>query len=204
MRPRLLAPMLIALVALSGCASSPHWRFFVLDAVGPEGAPATVAGAPITVHRVDLPAFLDRPEMVRRVDAQRIKVSDSARWGGPIKPMITEVLSEDLARRLPPAEAPLADSAATTRGARPLVVRIHDFAPWPSGKVKLDVSWQVGGGNGSHPISRRETIEVDAGGSDAAHQAAAMSRALGRLADEIVAALGKAPPSTAAPAGQGQ
>lgn len=181
----------IALVA-GGCAGSPRARFYVLNPV-PAKAGSPVRGTgPVTVGRVQIPDFLDRPELVRHMARNRLKVSETERWGGALAAMIRRVLSEDLSRQLPGRVTP----AATTRpqhkaSGRIVTARIYDFSAWPSShQVKLVVAWSlVDAATGKISRQKRETITVGVSGDKTRAQVNGLSRALGVLADHIAAAL---------------
>ena len=181
------------LLLLAGCADSPESRFFVLSPVPPSQPAAAVDGDPLVVDAVDIPESLDRPELVRRLNDYRMDVSDVDRWGAPLGRMIREVFIEDLAERLPRGMV-VVDGRPGDRGpARAVVINIHDFAGWPGGEVKLDVSWAVLDGlQGDPVVRRRQTIQVPTGGTQSINQADGMSRALGTLADIIVSAQARA------------
>lgn len=183
------AAALLLLALLSGCGSSPKSHFHMLDSIPPAHPAAAVRGAPITVDAVHLPDLLDRREMVRRRSPTELEISDTERWGAPLDDMSRRVLSEDLARRLPPGMIIPPDTPQPTGLRRALVVTIEDFTASPSGDVRLAADWTLLAGTPSHPVLRRhEAIEVGDAGSFTT-QPAAMSRALAELADRIVAAL---------------
>lgn len=184
---------LAALVSLAACdvvGDSPQPNFYVLDSVPAESAPPAVEGAPLIVDDVVIPESLERPEIVRRLDRYRVAVSDVDRWAAPLAPMIRDVLIQDLAERLPPGQVAVSGRPGEVWPARTLVVTIHEFAGRPDGSVLLEASWAVLEGREEEAVLReRQAIEVAGSGRGAAAQAETMSRALGRLADRIVAGL---------------
>lgn len=189
--------VLAALLPLAACdlvGDSPQPNFYVLDSVPGEGAPPAVEGAPIIVDDVVIPEALERPEMVQRLDRYRVAVSDVDRWAAPLGPMIRDVLIRDLAERLPPGGVAVSGRPGEVWPARTLVLTVQEFAARPDGSVLLEASWVVLEGREEEAALReRQTIEVAGAGGGAAAQAEAMSRALGRLADRIVAGLARSP-----------
>ncbi len=186
MKARVLA--LLILLGTGGCASSPPARFYLLSAVAPSRTASRSGSGSLIVDRVRIPDYLDRPALVRRTGQNRLDVSDIERWGGSLSAMIRDVLSEDLAERLPGISMAAANSRAQ---ARSVSVRIYDFAAWPAaGEVKLDVEWAIlDPATGAVSAQRRETITVNVSRDQTAAQVNGMSRALGVLADHIAAAL---------------
>ncbi len=192
---RLPAALLAAVALLAGCdivGESPETRFFTLGSVPAEGPPTAAPGAPLVVDAVEIPEALERPELVRRQGDYRIEVSDVDRWAAPLAAMIRDVLIDDLVQRMPPGQVAVAGRPGEVWPARTLVVTLHDFAPAADGRVRLDAAWVVLAGQDEEPSARgREEISV-AGGPGADGQAEGMSRALGELADRIVAELARA------------
>jgi uncharacterized lipoprotein YmbA len=196
--------LVAVLGALGGCGSSPPTNFYALSTTPPAeaAAPATAPGPPILVNAVEIPPVLDRPQLVRGAGSSRVAVSSRDRWAAPLGGMIRTVLAQDLRARLP-AGAVLS-SAEVNGGApkRDLVVDIQEFRADDAGTVTLAADWSLLDGSSRAARPRHERIVVaGVGGGDPGSQAAAMSRALGQLADRIAAAAAK-PGSTAARATQ--
>lgn len=181
---------LFLLLALSACGSSPTTQFFALQPVQPSAAPRDVQGPPISVSAVRLPPILDRPELVRRGAGNDVEIRQERRWAAPLDRMSRLVLTRDLAARLPKGMV-LAPDAPKGGAARNIVVDVEQFDADSTGRVTLDGDWSVIGARNNQTEQRRhERIEVTAAGD----QPAAMSQALGELADRIVAALASAGP----------
>jgi uncharacterized lipoprotein YmbA len=186
---RQLIPLLVAL-ALAGCASSPPTRFYTLEPVPPARPAAALAGAPVTVDAVNVPGLLDREQIVRRSGPNQVDLAGTDRWAAPFDSMARRVLARDLAARLPAQMVLLPGEPSPGGPKRSIVVDIEDFAGDVAGRVVLDARWTLLSGEPSKPVlRRREHIEETAAGPGYDADAAAMSRALGALADRIAAAL---------------
>jgi hypothetical protein len=97
----------LALAALAfgtGCLGGPKPQplFFTLSAASPpEGAP--LASRPelgLVLGQVELPRYLDRPELVTRTGAHRLELWGGVRWGGSLQSDVQRVLADDLSRLL--------------------------------------------------------------------------------------------------------
>ncbi len=101
-RPRRGHTRLVAFLALmlAACGTSPHTRFFAIDAVPATSPPRPVDGPPVRLAAVHLPAVLDRREMVRRGLGNSIEVSGTDRWAAALDRMSLQALGDDLAGRL--------------------------------------------------------------------------------------------------------
>ena len=159
-------------------------RFFVLTATVP--APATrQAGMVLGVGPVTLPGYLRRTQVVTREGEAQVRISENDRWAEAFPAMATRVLTEDLVASL---GAERGASYPWPRTLAPSPVVEVDFARFErdtSGAALLEASWRMRRGASSRPGHSR--ITEPAHGPGMAESAAALSRALGRLAEEITA-----------------
>jgi uncharacterized protein len=184
---RLVIAVLALLPTVGGCSTTPSPRLFTL-APRP-GTPDNRFSGTIEVKRVELAKYLDPPEIVRYVDAYELSMSEYVRWGEGLGDMVTRVLVEDLAQRLPRSQAYAASGPLTLPGPNVTIeVNIDRFESDPSGAVVLAAQW-VAHHERSGDRIRSEQIRVAVGSSDPTAQVAAMSDALGQLADRIASGL---------------
>jgi uncharacterized lipoprotein YmbA len=183
------APFLL-MMALAACGSSPKTEFYTLVPVAPTTtARVDIKGPPIQVGRVDLPSILDRPALVIQGTDAHVIVSDQDRWAGPLDTLVRQALSDDLRSRLGTAAVLAAGDPAPAGKARQLLVVIERFSADSAGRVVLKADWTMGSGNPPRPGAiHHQLIEENAGSTEAGPVTAAMSRALGRLADDIAQA----------------
>ncbi|HET9108670.1 MAG TPA: PqiC family protein [Steroidobacteraceae bacterium] len=190
MTPRLIAVLLVPMLA--ACASSPPTHFFTLEPVAPGAATTAVRGhAPLKVDAVHIPPALDRSSIVRGMSGNQLQISSRDRWAGDLGETIRRVLTQDLARRLPPGMV-IAPDAPPPANARGIVVDILTFQPRDAGQVVLDADWTLLQGSQSHPVLSRSEHLTTAAAPTAQGETAAMSTLLGQLADRITAGIGSA------------
>lgn len=172
------------LLLLTACGSSPKTHFFTLDpAPGSADHAAGWHGSPIEVGGVQLPATLDRLSMVTQGPGEQLNVSDQNRWGAPLDALVRRALTDDLRARLPQG-AVLEPGDSTRHNTRVLALNVQRFIGDASGGVVLEADWSVErDGNSGDPHHVR--IEEQASGLDGSGVAEAMSRALGKLADQV-------------------
>jgi uncharacterized protein len=171
-----------ALLALAGC-SSPENKYFTLSAAEP-AAPAgqAVTGLTIAIDDIQIPAYLDRPQIVIKQDPNRADVREYERWVEPMDGMIRRVLTADLAARLGTGrvlDKPAKDSTL-------LSVTIEEFSQdgdravlrgqWTLKSQQKDAPAGV-----AHSFSRDEPL----GKAETPDMVAAMSRLMGALGDEV-------------------
>lgn len=176
--------VLAGALLLCGCGSSPQTSFFVLDPV--DGA-HVAGGRPVQVAAVHIPPDLDREEMVSEKAPSQLALSSPNRWGAPFDEMFQRTLTQDLARRLPEHDVVFPNEPAPS-GTLKLVVDILAFGSDPSGQVKFDGSWSLVSQGSAQPVVDHHVQLSDAAQNGPAGQAAAMSKIVGLLADQIAAA----------------
>ena len=183
---------LLACCMLVACSSSPPTKFYILNEVAPAAAAAPATAAPnqipLRVEPVVIPPELDRPELVTRSGPNRVHVAGTERWAAPIAEQIRRVLSDDLAARLPARMVADPNEPATKEPRRSLTVAIGEFFGNESCAVTLRATWSL---TNSHGVSQRgnELVQVPPATACTGELPAAMSRAIGLLADRLAMAV---------------
>lgn len=176
---------LILIALLSGCSSSPKPSFYNLST---EGAPSAAADAKtlysVAVGPLTLPEMLDRPQLVVRVDANRVEIDEFHRWAGPLQQDMVRVIAENMAQALAvPRVLSSTQSGAGDADYR-VVVDIQRFDTIPGKGVAIEAAWTVrrsaGGTKSGHVL-----VEESAGTEGYDALVAAHSRALGRISRDI-------------------
>lgn len=185
--------LLAALWSLAACQSSPPTRYFTLTEVAAGSArPGTPSAGPaLQLERVTIPGELDRLEIVRHGESNQLRIATFELWAAPLDGMIQRVLSEDLAARLAPGSVASPNEPAGDQQRR-LYLDIQDFAGNERGDVNLRTAWLLKAPGGSETRGV-EALSADANDASADALAAAMSRALGLLADRLSVMLSAQP-----------
>ena len=185
----------VTVIGLAGCASSPPTQFYSLSAVAAQHSDASTSSTsstsngsdamPLRVAAVHIPPSLDRREIVRLGAGDRLEISGEHRWGAPFDEMVQHVLTQDLVERLPSGDVVL-PSGPAPKGTESVVVDLLQFQSDAGGAVVMQGSWSLlPPGQSSPTLVRDFRYEDSAGAQNFGDQAAAMSRLLGRLADDI-------------------
>jgi uncharacterized protein len=194
MQPRLPRRRLalgLALATLSACGflgpprPDPS-RFFTLSTPAPESgrmSPLTIGMGPNT-----WPGYLDRPQMVTRVDDERIVLSPTERWAEPLRPQFERGLAYQLMGDLGTDEVVVFPWWPSRRIDAVVQVNVRAFEANADGSAHVEAVWTVKDGHREHTLetgqrSIREPISP--GGTEQA--VAALGRALGELGDAIAA-----------------
>jgi uncharacterized protein len=186
MKRFVFAAALIIATLLAACRSSPPTRFFSLTPTDGQKITASGIGGPVHVAAVHISESLDEQELIRESETGRVVVSNRNRWAAPLDEMLREVLTRDLARRLPPRSVVLPDEPSPA-GTRRIVLDVVYFAGDTTGKIVLAGGWSLLPPGSDIPLLTRDVhLRDTTDPSDYANQVTAMSRLLGLLADEIV------------------
>ncbi|MGE5538889.1 MAG: membrane integrity-associated transporter subunit PqiC [Gemmatimonas sp.] len=174
--------------ALAACAGqgTPS-RYYVLSPTAPE-SDRRPDGPAVSVGPVTLAKYLDRPQIVTRPTPNQLDVAEFDRWGGRLEDNVAQTLAEDLGRRLGTARVTVFPAEPVGRTDARVSVTIGQFERIGDGSVVLEARWRLIPAGGE-PTMDSSRIVRRASGSGYAATVAAMSDALGDLAERIAAAM---------------
>jgi uncharacterized protein len=183
---RFLPTAVLSIAAvLPACRSSPPTRFFSLTPTDGQKITASGIGGPVHIAAIHIPELLDEQELIRESQAGRVLVSNRNRWAAPLDEMLREILTQDLARRLPRGSVVLPDGPSPA-GTRRIVLDVLHFSGDTTGKIVLTGGWSLLPPGSDVPLLTREVhLRDTTDPSDYTNQVTAMSRLMGLLADEI-------------------
>ncbi len=184
--------------ALTGCPvtqPTPVTRFYVLGALAPgtEALPGAKREPRLSVElsALDLPQYLERPQIVTRVDANRLLLSEFDKWGGNLEKDMTRVLAGNLSQLLATPEIHAARRAPTPVDVR-LELQVMEFERAPDGRAHLVAQWHLLQGRAKTLLTSRVSKLASAPipkGSEMEATVAAMSGLLGELSRDIATAI---------------
>jgi uncharacterized protein len=182
-----------ACLASASCADSQPTRYYTLAAL-PEarraGMPAEPSDLRVGVGPVALPPYLDRPQLVTRSGDNRVVLADIDSWVEPLQEMFARVLADNLIVLLGTDDVLLLPQRREFALDRQIEVDVTRFDVDTAGNAVLDARWWVYGRNGDKLLrSGRSTITEPAEVGDYTAAAAALSRALGAMSQEIAQAI---------------
>ena len=190
-----LAP-LFAMLVLTACATTPTAKFYTLNAQMTE--PAGVIGdLAFAVGPVDLPRYLDRPQIVTRSGDSRLVLEEFHRWGGSLDEEITRVLAGRIGSRLQTRRVYSYPSRLAADLDYRVALELRTFDGVLGGELRLNVAWSlIADRNGEVVTTRQSDYRVVA--ADAGYEAyvAAMSELLAELGDDLADALASLPANT--------
>jgi uncharacterized lipoprotein YmbA len=188
-----VAPML-AVALVTGCASSPPVRFYV---VTPLAGPAPAARAPgpgVVVAAVRLPEYLERPQLVTRSGDNRLQLEELHQWGGNLAKDLTRVMAENLSLLLASDAVVAAPHTLRMRPDYRVEIEVLRFERAGDARVHLAAKWWLQRGSDGTPLASPTTTlasEPLPEGASAELTVAAMSGVYGELSRAIAQAISR-------------
>jgi uncharacterized lipoprotein YmbA len=181
-----------ALLCIGGCATQPS-RFYVLSSqpyVDTAPAPASPPqGLTIGVGPVNLPPYLDRPQIVTRAGPYELKLAEFDRWAEGLDANFTRVLAENLTLLLPTARVAPYPWSRTTAVDYQVMVEVTHFLSQIGGESVLIADWTLFKGEGQQVLqSGTSRLSAPVAGQGYASVVAAMSQTVADLSREIASA----------------
>jgi uncharacterized lipoprotein YmbA len=193
-RKILISGMTIMTLLLAGCGTSPPAKFYTLTPVVAQRPPETVVETdkytPIGIGPVEIPEYLDRPEIVTRAEQNQLILSEFNLWGGALKTDINRVLLENISAILAGDGIPIITWKAAVTDIHKVPVLISRFDGSLNDIIILKARWTVLDKEGkTFELFRESNITIPVKGSSYSSVVTAMSEALGELSKEIAAGI---------------
>jgi uncharacterized lipoprotein YmbA len=191
-RPAVIAlpcAALVAVLALAGCGTSPPARFYTLSATATAPVPPPTSTLLLAVGPVTVPSVVDRPELVVSAGPNELRLDDFNRWAAPLQDSLSRAIAENLVVLLGTPRVIIFPQALASDPDYRVAVEVRTFESLPGTAAALDAVWTIrrakDGKTQTGRTSAREA--VDGAGYEAL--AAAHSRAVGRLSQDVAAAI---------------
>jgi uncharacterized lipoprotein YmbA len=177
----------VVLILAAGCGSSPSSRFYTLSATpAPAGTPSDLS---VAVGPVTIPAVIDRPQIVVSAGPNQVQLDEFNRWAAPLQSNISRVVADNLAALLGTPRVSLFPQTMSAAADYRVAIQVQTFDSAPGEAATLDAVWTVSRSKDGKSQTGRTAVREAApqGGFDGL--AAAHSRALARLSQDIAAAV---------------
>jgi uncharacterized protein len=201
---------LLLLATLVGCGTDKPTRLYVLSAMPDTTGMTSTHGVAIGIGPVTLPKYLDRPQIVTRVDNNSLAQANLDQWGGDLYDNITHVLATNLSNLLQTDRVSLYPWKDRAPVQYQVTLDITRFERDADGSTVLSVFWSILDPNDGKVLLMRRSTYRDAttvpSGTPAAQGteaqgaqaqttevydaiAAAMSRNLEKFSRDVTAAI---------------
>jgi hypothetical protein len=174
-------------VALATGCGSPASRFYTLSAANaPAATPAKLS---VAVGPVSVPAVVDRPQIVVTTGPNQVRLEEFNRWASPLQNNIARVVAENLVAMLGTPRVTLASQTLSLDADYRAVIEVQGFQSSLGESASLDAVWTVARIKDGKAETGRTTVREAVQEKNYDAIAAAHSRALARLSQDIAEAV---------------
>lgn len=178
-------------VLLAACAtSSPPTRYYLLTAEPSSGTNRPEGPSRdwrvISLGPVEIPPYLDRPQIVDRISDNRLHLKNFEHWAEPLEANFTRVLAENLGQDLARTQVLIFPEKSLTPVAYRILVRIVRFDLDQTKTAVLTVNWSIIDKTNDRVLKRQRSVfrrVVEKNDQEAA--VAARSELIGEFSQEI-------------------
>jgi hypothetical protein len=187
---RMVVLLLALIIGLCACAGkSASSKFYVLSPL-PQSKPGGAEGMAIGVYPISMPDYLDRPQIVTRVNDNEIALDEFNRWAEPLKENLYTVLADNLSTLLNSEKVIKTAQRLRVPTALQVGVEVLQFDGALGGDVVLNVKWGLLEEEGKKLLLvKRSFFKEPTGAATYEALVAAQSRAVAALSREIAEAV---------------
>jgi uncharacterized lipoprotein YmbA len=173
-------------VALSACSSPPPALYTIAPVDG-----ATQPDGPkvILLQQIALARYLERSQIVRSSEDYRLDVMANDWWGEPLGAMLSRVLVEELGQRLPQSVVLSENAAVSSPADATIELNVRRLDEDSTGNLVLTAQAGVSFKGHNTPVLRNFHFVVQSKASGVPGEVAAISAAVGQLADGLASVL---------------
>ena len=177
----------VAVLAIAACASTPPPRFYTLSVTAPSGAaPARLS---VVVGPVSIPAIVDLPQIVVTTSPNQVTLDEFNRWASPLPNNISRVVVENLVLLLGTPRVSQFQQSLNAEADFRVAIEVQRFESAPGEAAMLNAAWLVRRTRDGRAETGRTTVREPASDKGYDALAAAHSRALGRMSQDIATAM---------------
>jgi uncharacterized lipoprotein YmbA len=178
----------------AACSTSPDPALYTIEPVS--GVEHTGTPKIILLQQIGLDRYLDRPQIVRSSENYRLEVMSNDQWGEPLAAMLGRILVAELSQRLPRSAVIKETGAVSAPPDATIAVNVQRLDEDAAGVLVLQAQASVIFKGRTGPLVRSFHFQVPPPDVGTAGEVAAISAALGMLADGIAAMAVAAPRAT--------
>lgn len=184
-----LAALLVLVLLTAGCARTAPVSHYQLSAMDDEITAAgtnVLESSMIGIGPVRLPEYLDRPQIITRLDSNRLLLADSHRWIEPLADNLSRVIRENLSILLGSEQFLIHPWSLTAPPDYQVIIEVVRFEGGESGAACLETVWSIRDGQGQTLLPpHRGRYRTAAAGRDHDAVVAALSRTIARFSEDI-------------------
>lgn len=175
--------IVLAVVALTAACAS---KSPTLYTIAPVDGPTQAGGPPVVLlEQIALEPYLERSQIVRSSENYRLNVMTNDWWGEPLPAMVNRVLVTELGQQLPHSTVISETGAVSAPPGASIALNIRRLDEDASGRLVLEAQASVSFKDRNRPRLRNLRFVVTPSSPGTPGQVAAISTALGQLADAL-------------------
>jgi uncharacterized protein len=185
-RRRWTIAALASLVVLTACSAPSPTLYTIVPIQG-----ETRSGGPkvILLQQIGLARYLERSQIVRSSESYQLDVLPNDWWGEPLGAMLSRVLIEALSQRLPQSSLLSENGAVSSPADATIELNVRRLDRDAAGNVVLQAQAGVSFKGRPTPMLQSFRLVVMTQGPGVQAEVAAISTAVGQLADGLVSIL---------------
>jgi len=145
----------------------------------------TSSNLSVVVGPVSIPAIVDLPQIVVSTGPNQVMLDEHNRWASPLQNNIARVVAENLVAILGTPRVTLFQQSLNAEADYRAAIEVHSFESVPGEAATLDAVWIVRRTRDGRAETGRTTVREPAQEKGYAALAAAHSRALARLSQDV-------------------
>jgi uncharacterized lipoprotein YmbA len=175
------------ILVVTGCASTPAARYYTLSAATEPAAPSSDLS--VVVGPVSVPDEVDRPQLVVYTGPNQIQVDEFNLWAAPLQNTILRVVAQNLVMMLGTSHVTLVPQTLSADAGYRVAIEVQRFDSAPGEAATLDAVWTVRRTKDGKVETGRTTVREALQENSYEALAAAHSRAVARLSQDIANAV---------------
>jgi len=178
---------LCAIAVLAAGCSTPASRFYTLSRTASSAATpaATASNMTVVVGPVSIPAIVDLPQIVVSTGANSVSLDEFNRWASPLQSNISRVVAENLVTLLGTPRVSQFQQSLNLDADYRVAIEVQSFDSAPGDAATLNAVWVVRRTGDGKAQTGRTTVREPTGTAGYDALAAAHSRSLARMSQEI-------------------
>ena len=186
--------LICSLTVLGGCASTEPSRFYILHSLSGSEAETQIAaaenGVAIGIGPIELPEYLDRPQIVTRLSKNELQLAEFDQWVEPLNHNLPRVLAENLSILLSTDRIFTYPWTGSAQIDYQVAVEVTRFDGTLGGDVLLNTRWSLLSLDDKKVlVKKKSTFRQSTSGGGYEALASAKSQALADLSREIADAI---------------
>lgn len=182
--PRRWRSVVLGLTVTLAACSTPSPKLYSIAPV--EGTAQSGGPKVILLQQIGLARYLERSQIVRSSENYQLDVMPNDWWGEPLGAMISRILVDELSQRLPQSSVLNENGAVTSPADATIELNLRRLDEDAGGSVVLLAQAGVSFKGRPTPVLQSFRLVVAPPGAGVQFEVAAISTAVGQLADRLV------------------